>query len=36
VVKTFTPDKQAVKEYAKIAERFRGLYPAIRDYCHAV
>lgn len=36
VVKTFTPDKKAVKEYAKIAERFRALYPAIRDYCHAV
>jgi xylulokinase len=36
VVKTFTPDKKAVKEYAKIAERFRALYPAIRGYCHSV
>jgi len=35
-VKTFMPDKKAVKEYAKIAERFRALYPAIRDYCHSV
>ena len=36
VVRTFIPDKKAVKAYAKIAERFRALYPAIRDYCHAV
>ena len=36
VVKTFVPDKRAVKAYLPIAERFRALYPAISAYCHAV
>ena len=36
LVKTFIPDKKAVKAYAAVGERFRALYPAIRAYCHAV
>ena len=36
VVKTFTPDRKAVKAYQAISGRFRALYPAIRDYCHSV
>jgi xylulokinase len=36
IVKTFTPNKKAVKEYSCLAERFRTLYPAIEKYCHNV
>jgi xylulokinase len=35
-VKTFTPDRKAVKAYQAISKRFRDLYPAIRAYCHGV
>jgi xylulokinase len=36
VVKSFAPERKAVKEYAAIAGRFRTLYPAISAYCHSV
>jgi xylulokinase len=34
VVKTFTPERKAVSAYAKLAKRFRALYPALRPFFH--
>jgi xylulokinase len=36
VVKTFKPNAKAVKAYAVVAQRFAGLYPAVKAYCHSV
>ncbi len=34
VVKTFVPERTAVKAYAKLATTFRALYPALRPFFH--
>ena len=34
VVKSFVPERKAVAAYAKLAKKFRALYPALREFFH--
>lgn len=36
VVKTYRPERAAVRSYAAVRERYRALWPAVRGYCHSL